>query len=56
LSEKNLALFDKKAVFQEIEKSGPEVIKTGENKKPQKYRCDENVLEMKETICTCTRM
>lgn len=47
--EKNLALFDKKAVFQEIENSGPEMIKAGE-KKPQKYRCDENVLETKQTV------
>ncbi|XP_050400286.1 enhancer of mRNA-decapping protein 3 [Patella vulgata] len=40
--EKNLALFDKQAVFAEIENGFPEgsII----DKKPTKYRCDENVL------------
>lgn len=43
--EKNLALFDKKAVFEEIESANPELTKVMDNKKPQKYRCDENVLQ-----------
>lgn len=43
--EKNLALFDKKAVFEEIESSNPELTKVVETKKPQKYRFDENVLQ-----------
>lgn len=38
-------MFDKKAVFEEIENTCPEVVKVVENKKPQKYRCDENVLQ-----------
>ena len=42
--EKNLALFDKKAVFEEIENCNPEVVKVSD-KKPTKYRCDENVLQ-----------
>ncbi|CAC5413803.1 EDC3 [Mytilus coruscus] len=48
--EKNLALFDKKAVFQEIENSGPEIIRANEPKKPLKYRHDENVLETKKSV------
>ncbi|KAK3097432.1 hypothetical protein FSP39_009602 [Pinctada imbricata] len=43
--EKNLALFDKKAVFEEIENANPDCVKVVEAKKPQKYRCDENVLQ-----------
>lgn len=43
--EKNLALFDKKAVFEEIENANPDCVKVVESKKPQKYRCDENVLQ-----------
>lgn len=43
--EKNLALFDKKAVFEEIESANPDLIKVMDTKKPQKYRCDENVLQ-----------
>ena len=42
--EKNLALFDKKAVFEEIESAQPEVVKAVD-KRPAKYRCDENVLQ-----------
>lgn len=42
--EKNLALFDKKAVFEEIENTQPDFIKTAE-KAVSKYRCDENVLQ-----------
>ena len=42
--EKNLALFDKKAVFEEIESAQPEVVKACE-KTVSKYRCDENVLQ-----------
>lgn len=42
--QKNLALFDKKAVFQEIESSGIiKVVKAGP-KQPANYRHDENVL------------
>ncbi|KAL3866142.1 hypothetical protein ACJMK2_043471 [Sinanodonta woodiana] len=40
--EKNLKLFDKKAVFEEIENRQPEVIKANETK--SKYRHDENIL------------
>ena len=43
-------MFDKKAVFQEIENSGPELIRANDNKKPTKYRCDENVLETKQQV------
>ncbi|XP_046543062.1 enhancer of mRNA-decapping protein 3-like [Haliotis rubra] len=42
--EKNLALFDKKAVFEEIENQFPEVVRVTD-KKGEKYRCDENVLQ-----------
>ena len=42
--EKNLALFDKKAVFEEIESAQPEEVRAVD-KKPSKYRCDENVLQ-----------
>ncbi|XP_053405108.1 enhancer of mRNA-decapping protein 3-like [Mercenaria mercenaria] len=44
--EKNLALFDKKAVFEEIESNNPDVIRISD-KKPTKYRHDENVLQSK---------
>lgn len=43
--EKNLALFDKKAVFEEIENSNVDGLAA--DKKPTKYRCDENVLQSK---------
>ncbi|CAH1796386.1 unnamed protein product [Owenia fusiformis] len=45
--EKNLALFDKQAVFEEIENScsGNEM-----NAPPVKYRCDENVLKSGPTV------
>lgn len=43
--EKNLALFDKKAFFQEMENSLPEVIRANDRKQPSKYRHDENILE-----------
>ncbi|KAL5005296.1 hypothetical protein ScPMuIL_018752 [Solemya velum] len=43
--EKNLALFDKKAVFEEIENSVFADPKASDNKKMNgKYKCDENVL------------
>lgn len=46
--EKNLALFDKQAVFEEIEK-GRENGTCGQNSRTnrseQKYRCDENILQ-----------
>ena len=42
--EKNLALFDKQAVFEEIENSGfPKIVKAGA-KPPSNYRYDENVI------------
>ena len=46
--EKNLALFDKQAVFEEIEKEieemgYPKIIRP--TNQPAKYRCDENVLQ-----------
>lgn len=44
--EKNLALFDKKAVFEEIESSNTDGMLVVE-KKQTKYRCDENVLQSK---------
>ena len=47
--EKNLALFDKRAVYEEIENGGPDVMKLVE-KKVVKYRCDENVLKAKPTV------
>lgn len=47
--EKNLALFDKKAVFEEIESNNPDVIRVGD-RKPTKYRHDENVLQSKPAV------
>lgn len=44
--EKNLALFDKKAVYEEIESGSPDSVFVTE-KKMTKYRCDENVLQSK---------
>lgn len=32
-------------MFEEIESANPELTKVMDNKKPQKYRCDENVLQ-----------
>ncbi|GAB1604723.1 enhancer of mRNA-decapping protein 3-like isoform X2, partial [Argonauta hians] len=43
--EKNLALFDKKAFFQEMENSLPEILHNNDRKNPAKYRHDENILE-----------
>ncbi|XP_023930254.1 enhancer of mRNA-decapping protein 3 [Lingula anatina] len=44
--EKNLALFDKQAVFEEIESSSyPAEMQIAAQKQPPKYRCDENVLQ-----------
>ncbi|CAH0550316.1 unnamed protein product [Brassicogethes aeneus] len=42
--EKNLALFNKQAVWDELNAHKPDVIKHTENKKPTKYRHDENVI------------
>ncbi|EFA06064.2 Enhancer of mRNA-decapping protein 3-like Protein [Tribolium castaneum] len=43
--EKNLALFDKQAIWDEINNSQkPDVIKNADSKKPAKYRHDENVI------------
>ena len=44
--EKNLALFDKRAVFREIEDhAGYESPKQQNERNPTKYKCDENVLD-----------
>lgn len=46
--EKNLALFDKQAVFEEIEKgreNGTGGQNSRTNRSEQKYRCDENILQ-----------
>ncbi len=52
--ESNLALFDKQAVFQEIDKEigvvgYPKVVQAN-FKQPGKYRCDENVLESEPVV------
>lgn len=44
--EKNLALFNKKAFYEEINASKPDVVRQTD-KKGAKYRCDENVLNSK---------
>ena len=51
--EKNLALFDKQAVFEEIEKEieemgYPKIIRP--TNQPAKYRCDENVLQSEPVV------
>ncbi|XP_033751004.1 enhancer of mRNA-decapping protein 3-like [Pecten maximus] len=48
--ESNLALFDKKAVFEEIENTQPKTVNLSEPKKPLKYRCDENVLASEPVV------
>lgn len=63
--EKNLALFDKQAVFEEIEKEReemgyPKIVRP--TNQPAKYRCDENIIQadpvvyrqikMPQTPCT----
>lgn len=42
--EKNLALFNKQAVWDEINAHKPDVVKHLDNRKPTKYRHDENVI------------
>jgi enhancer of mRNA-decapping protein 3 len=43
--EKNLALFDKQAVFEEIESQGyPKIVRNGSQHQEAKYKSDENVL------------
>ncbi|XP_023017096.1 enhancer of mRNA-decapping protein 3 [Leptinotarsa decemlineata] len=42
--EKNLALFNKQAIWDEINSQRPDLVKPGDNKKPTKYRHDENVI------------
>ncbi|XP_018327835.1 enhancer of mRNA-decapping protein 3 [Agrilus planipennis] len=43
--EKNLALFDKQAIWDEINSQKPDVVKqTDQNRKQSKYRHDENIL------------
>ena len=49
--EKNLALFDKQAVFEEIETQGyPKIIRPSSTNQPAKYKCDENVLQSNPVI------
>ena len=48
--EKNLALFDKEAVFEEIENQGGSRRIPNERQQPAKYRCDENVLQSKPIV------
>ncbi|XP_066945457.1 enhancer of mRNA-decapping protein 3 [Macrobrachium rosenbergii] len=45
--EKNLALFDKQAVFEEIQNLKPDVIRQADRFTEKKYKCDENVLPSK---------
>ncbi len=59
--EKNLALFDKQAVFDEIEEQGyPKIVRAvNPNHHPAKYRHDENVLQSeaptyRQIIVPCT--
>ena len=47
--ESNLALFNKKAVFQEIENGFPELSLSGVPPGEQKYRHDENILQPGES-------
>ncbi|CAG9862579.1 unnamed protein product [Phyllotreta striolata] len=42
--EKNLALFNKQAIWDELNAQKPDVVKHTDNKKPTKYRHDENVI------------
>lgn len=42
--EKNLALFDKQAVFEEINSHRPDLVKHGDQRKPTKFRHDENII------------
>ena len=44
--EKNLALFNKKAFYEEINASKPDVVRNAD-KKGARYRCDENILNSK---------
>ncbi len=49
--EKNLALFDKQAVFEEIETQGyPKIVRPSSTTQPAKYKCDENVLQSTPVI------
>ncbi|KAK7081604.1 enhancer of mRNA decapping [Halocaridina rubra] len=45
--EKNLALFDKQAVIEEIQNLKPDVVRQADRFSEKKYRCDENVLPAK---------
>ncbi|XP_037781740.1 enhancer of mRNA-decapping protein 3-like [Penaeus monodon] len=45
--EKNLALFDKQAVIEEIQSLKPDVVRQADRYTEKKYRCDENVLPSK---------
>lgn len=48
--EKNLALFDKQAVFDEINSLKPDIVRhTDQNRKQSKYRHDENVIAVAPT-------
>ncbi|KAK4300386.1 hypothetical protein Pmani_027414 [Petrolisthes manimaculis] len=46
--EKNLALFDKQAVIEEIQSLKPDVVRQADRYTEKKYRCDENVLPSKQ--------
>ena len=49
--EKNLALFDKQAVFEEIETLGyPKIVRPNSANQPAKYKCDQNVLQSTPVI------
>lgn len=47
--EKNLALFNKKAFYEEINASKPDVVRNTD-KKGARYRCDENILSSKPPV------
>ncbi|KAG7155943.1 enhancer of mRNA-decapping protein 3-like [Homarus americanus] len=48
--EKNLALFDKQAVIEEIQSLKPDVVRQADRYTEKKYRCDENVLPSKPPV------
>ncbi|KAK8736026.1 hypothetical protein OTU49_005187 [Cherax quadricarinatus] len=48
--EKNLALFDKQAVMEEIQSLKPDVIRQADRYAEKNYRCDENVLPSKPPV------
>lgn len=48
--EKNLALFDKQAIWDEINSQKPDIVKQTDKKNGNKYRHDENILTTAPTI------